>query len=63
MAIIGKVERESWGARLLNLLIHLILLLGAATMVYPLLIMISGSISVVTASICSFSQIERIVGM
>ena len=44
MAIIGKVERKSWKARLLNLSIHVILLLGAATMVYPLLIMISGSI-------------------
>ncbi|MBQ9337981.1 MAG: beta-galactosidase [Lentisphaeria bacterium] len=44
MAIIGKVERKNWKARLLNLSIHLILLLGAATMVYPLLIMVSGSI-------------------
>ena len=44
MAIIGKVERKHWKVRLLNLSIHLILILGAITMVYPLLIMISGSI-------------------
>ena len=44
MAIIGKVERKNWKIRILNLSIHLILLLGAATMIYPLLIMISGSI-------------------
>ena len=44
MAIIGKVERKNWKVKLLNISIHVILLLGAATMVYPLLIMISGSI-------------------
>ena len=44
MAIIGKVERKYWKVKLLNAAIHAILLLGAATMVYPLLIMISGSI-------------------
>ena len=44
MAIIGKVERKFWKVKLLNAAIHAILLLGAATMVYPLLIMISGSI-------------------
>ena len=44
MAIIGKVERKYWKVKLLNAAIHVILLLGAATMVYPLLIMISGSI-------------------
>ena len=44
MAIIGKVEKKSLKVKILNLSIHLILLLGAATMVYPLLIMISGSI-------------------
>jgi len=44
MAIIGKVERKSWKVRLLDAAIHLVLLLGAATMVYPLLIMLSGSI-------------------
>ena len=44
MAIIGKVERKSWKVRLLNISIHIILLLGAVTMIYPLLIMISGSI-------------------
>ena len=44
MAIIGKVERKNWKVKLLNAAIHLILLLGAATMIYPLLIMMSGSI-------------------
>lgn len=44
MAIIGKVERKSWKVRLLNISIHILLLLGAVTMIYPLLIMISGSI-------------------
>jgi len=44
MSIIGKVERKSWKIRILNISIHIILLLGAATMIYPLLIMISGSI-------------------
>ncbi len=44
MAIIGKVERKSWKVRLLDAAIHLVLLLGAATMVYPLLLMLSGSI-------------------
>ncbi|OQA86685.1 MAG: Lactose transport system permease protein LacG [Lentisphaerae bacterium ADurb.Bin242] len=44
MAIIGKVERKNWKVKLLNVSIHVILLLGAVTMVYPLLIMISGSI-------------------
>lgn len=44
MAIIGKVERKFWKVKVLNGAIHAILLLGAATMVYPLLIMISGSI-------------------
>ena len=44
MAIIGKVERKNWRVKLLNAAIHLILLLGAATMVYPLLLLISGSI-------------------
>lgn len=43
MAIIGKVEKKDWRVRLLNLAIHAVLLLGAATMVYPLLLMISGS--------------------
>ncbi len=44
MAIIGKVERKNWKVILLSTVIHLILLLGAATMVYPLLLMLSGSV-------------------
>ncbi len=44
MAIIGKVEKKSLKVKILNLSIHVLLLLGAVTMVYPLMIMISGSI-------------------
>ena len=44
MPIIGNVERRSFKSRLLNISIHGILLLGSATMIYPLLLMISGSI-------------------
>ena len=44
MAIIGKIERKSWKVILLSVVIHLILILGAATMVYPLLLMLSGSV-------------------
>ena len=44
MPIIGKVERKNWKVRLLNMMLHVILLIGAATMVYPLLLMLSGSV-------------------
>lgn len=44
MAIIGRVEKKNWKVKLLNLTIHLVLILGAVTMVYPLLLMISGSL-------------------
>lgn len=44
MPIIGKVERRNWKVKLLNVMLHVILLLGAATMVYPLLLMLSGSV-------------------
>lgn len=44
MAIIGRVEKKSWKIRLLNLTIHIVLILGAATMVYPLMLMLSGSV-------------------
>ena len=44
MPIIGKVERKNWKVRLLNVMLHVILLIGAATMVYPLLLMLSGSV-------------------
>ena len=43
MAIIGKVEKKSLKVRVLNISIHVLLLLGAVTMVYPLLLMVSGS--------------------
>lgn len=42
--IIGKVGRRSSRVRLLNICIHIILILGAVTMIYPFLIMLSGSI-------------------
>ena len=41
MPIIGTVGRRSLKIRILNALIHLILILGAVTMVYPMLLMIS----------------------
>ena len=41
--IIGQVEKRSWKVKVLNICIHLILILGSATMVYPLLLMLSGS--------------------
>ena len=44
MAIIGRVEKKNWKVKVLNLAIHLVLILGATTMVYPLLLMISGSL-------------------
>jgi ABC-type glycerol-3-phosphate transport system permease component len=43
MPIIGKVGTRSWKGRSLHTSIHLILLLGSITMVYPFLIMISSS--------------------
>ncbi len=44
MSIIGKVGRRSTKVRALNLSIHLVLLIGAVTMVYPFLLMISASL-------------------
>ncbi|MCB5246406.1 MAG: beta-galactosidase [Candidatus Cloacimonetes bacterium] len=44
MSIIGKVGRRSNKVRVLNLSIHLVLIIGAITMVYPFLLMISASL-------------------
>ncbi|MCK4249082.1 MAG: carbohydrate ABC transporter permease, partial [Candidatus Omnitrophica bacterium] len=44
MPIIGNVGRRSKQVRILNICIHCILLIGAVTMIYPFLIMLSGSI-------------------
>lgn len=44
MAIIGEVGRRSRSVRLLNIGIHVVLVIGAITMIYPLLLMLSGSI-------------------
>jgi len=44
MPIIGNVGRRSGPVRMLNICIHLILIVGAVTMIYPFLIMLSGSI-------------------
>ena len=44
MSIISKVGQKSTKTRLLNGFLHLILLIGAVTMVYPFLLMISSSI-------------------
>ncbi len=44
MSIIGRVERKNWKVKFLNIMIHVVLIIGAATMVYPLLLMLSGSV-------------------
>lgn len=44
MPIIGKVGRRSKTIILLNICIHLILIAGGITMIYPFLIMLSGSV-------------------
>lgn len=43
MPIIGKVGRKTFKVRALNTTIHIVLLLGALTMIYPFLIMVSSS--------------------
>lgn len=43
MPIIGKVGRKSFKVRFLNTSIHLVLLIGAITMIYPFMIMVSSS--------------------
>src|ERR1035437_3385644 len=43
MPLISKVGRRSVKVRMLNLTLFIVLSLGAATMVYPLMIMVSGS--------------------
>ena len=43
MSIISKVGQKSGKIRILNSLIHIVLLLGALTMIYPFLLMISFS--------------------
>ena len=44
MPLLSPIERRSWKARLLDITIHALLILGSATMVYPLLLMLSGSV-------------------
>lgn len=44
MPIIGTVGAKSPKVRILNALIHLVLCLGAVTMVYPMMLMVSGSV-------------------
>ena len=44
MPVIGQVGRRSFKVRFLNTVIHLVLVVGAATMIYPFLIMLSGSV-------------------
>lgn len=43
MSIIGKVGRRSRKVRLLNSLLHITLILGAITMIYPFMLMVSSS--------------------
>ena len=40
MPVIGQVGRRSFKVRFLNVTIHVVLMLGAITMVYPFLIMV-----------------------
>ncbi len=44
MPIISQIGRRSWGVRLVLGAIYLVLLAGAATMVYPFMLMLSGSV-------------------
>ena len=44
MPIIGTVGRESFKVKMLDLLIHGVLLIGAFSIIYPFLIMLSGSV-------------------
>lgn len=43
MPIIGKVGRKSTKLRMLNISIHIVLILGAITMIYPFMMMVSAS--------------------
>ncbi|MCD8480641.1 MAG: hypothetical protein LRZ88_10810 [Candidatus Cloacimonetes bacterium] len=43
MSIIGKVGRRSRKVILLNTILHIVLLIGAITMIYPFMLMISSS--------------------
>jgi len=43
LPIIGKVGRRSLKMRILNVVIHLVLLIGAITMIYPFTMMVSAS--------------------
>ena len=43
MSIIGKVGRKSTKLKALNSIIHIVLILGALTMIYPFMVMISAS--------------------
>ena len=43
MAIISAIGRKSWKVRMLFLVMYLFLIVGGATMVYPFLLMLSGS--------------------
>ena len=44
MPLLSPIERRSWKARVLDVTLHTLLILGSATMVYPLLLMLSGSV-------------------
>jgi len=44
MPIIGQVGRRSMQVRVLDLTIHIVLILGGVTMVYPFLVMLAGSV-------------------
>ena len=43
MSIILKTEKKNWSTRLIYLFMYIFLAIGASTMIYPFLIMVSGS--------------------
>ena len=45
MAIISRVGRKSWRIRITYFFLYFVLSIGAVTMVYPFLIMLSGSVA------------------
>jgi multiple sugar transport system permease protein len=44
MPIISEIGKRSWRVRLLYAIIYTVLIIGAVTMIYPLLLMLSGSV-------------------
>ena len=43
MSIILKTEKKNWSSRFIYLIMYIMLCIGASTMIYPFLLMVSGS--------------------